>query len=269
MNPLIPVRALIKDIKIEIEAVRTYAVAVEGALFARPGQFCMVGYPGVGEAPISFSSIGQNGSFSHTIKAVGRVTQFLEGLKEGDYVFLRGPYGKGWPLKKAEGRDILLVAGGLGLAPMRPVIETILSKRTMFGDVTLIYGARNEKQVLFMEELRAWGKGIKVLLTVDEVLHPRLWKHNTGLVTDLLIKSGIDPEDSIAFVCGPEIMMRFICRGLVMTGFLQSHLFVSMERRMKCGVGHCGHCQHYGLFVCRDGPVFSYDEVIGLPDGLL
>jgi len=269
MNPLLPFKARITGIKTEIEAVRTYEVSVEGAFHARPGQFNMVGYPGVGEAPISFSSIGRNGSFSHTIKAVGRVTEFLDGLKEGDIVFLRGPYGTGWPLKKAEGRDILLVAGGLGLAPMRPVIETILGKRTLFGHVSLIYGARNEKQILFMEELRKWGKEISVLLTVDEVLRPRSWKHNTGLVTDLLDQARTDSDGSIAFICGPEIMMRFVCRGLIMTGLSRSRIFVSMERRMKCGIGHCGHCQQYGFFVCRDGPVFSYDEVKGLPDGLL
>jgi len=269
MNPLIPVGARITDIKTEIEEVKTYTVSVDGVFYARPGQFNMLGYPGVGEAPISFSSIGQNGSFRHTVKAVGRVTKFLEGLKKGDRLFLRGPYGKGWPLKKAEGRDVVLVAGGLGLAPMRPVIETILKERPLFGNVTLIYGARNERQILFMEELRRWGREISVRLTVDEVLYPRSWKHNSGLVTDLLDKVRVAAESAIAFVCGPEIMMRFVCRGLIMRGLVQSHLFVSMERRMKCGIGHCGHCQHYGLFVCRDGPVFPYDEVRGLPDGLL
>jgi NAD(P)H-flavin reductase len=286
MNPLRPIRALIKDIKPEAEGVKTYAISVEGQFVSEPGQFNMLGFPGVGEAPISLSSISQNGLFDHTIKSVGRVTNFLNRFKIGGEIFLRGPYGKGWPIKEAEGKDVLLVAGGVGLAPIRPVIQTILNKRKAFRDVNLIYGARNEKNVLFMDEFEEWGKEISLYLTVDEFIskspHPpftkggqrgitKEWqgKINVGLVTELLDKIKIKPERTVVFVCGPEIMMRFICRGLLMKGVFQSNLYVSLERRMKCGIAQCGHCQHSGLFVCKDGPVFSYKEVKGLPDGML
>jgi NAD(P)H-flavin reductase len=269
MNQLKPLKARIKDIKLEAEDIKTYTLSIEGSFAAIPGQFNMVGYPGVGEAPISFSSIVRDKCFEHTIKTVGRVTGLLNGLKKGDKLLIRGPYGRGWPVNNAKGRDILLIAGGVGLAPIRPVVQMILDKRELFGDVSLIYGARNEKNALFMNEFDKWGEGISLHLTVDEVAQASAWKHNVGLVTDLLDMLRIKPDNTVAFVCGPEIMMRFICRGLLMMGIAQSSVYVSLERRMKCGIAHCGHCQHFGLFVCKDGPVFSYKEVRGLPDGLL
>lgn len=269
MNQLKPLKARIKDIKLEAEDIKTYTLSIEGSFVAIPGQFNMVGYPGVGEAPISFSSIVRNKSFEHTIKAVGRVTKFIDNLKKKDTVFIRGPYGRGWPMDEAINNDIILIAGGVGLAPIRPLVQMILEEREKFGDVSLLYGARNEKNLLFMDEFRKWGKSISLYLTVDEVLRPKAWKIQVGLVTELLDKIKINPSHTFAFVCGPEIMMRFICSSLLMNGIPQSRIYVSLERRMKCGVAHCGHCQHYGLFVCKDGPVFSYKEVKGLPDGLL
>ncbi|OGW39160.1 MAG: hypothetical protein A2Y97_13085 [Nitrospirae bacterium RBG_13_39_12] len=280
MNPLKPVKVSIKDIKTETNDVKTYVLSLKDSFKALPGQFNMLGYPGVGEAPISYSSLVRNGYFEHTIKAVGRVTRFLDGLKIKDEIVLRGPYGRGWPMNKARGKDILLIAGGVGLAPIRPVIQIILEKRDLFDDVSLIYGARNEKNMLFIDEFDKWRKGISLYLTVDEVANLPVfstgkrrskggWKHSVGLVTYLLDKVKIKPDKTFVFVCGPEIMMRFICRGLLMTGIASSRIYVSLERRMKCGIAHCGHCQHSGLFVCKDGPVFSYRDVRGLPDGLL
>jgi NAD(P)H-flavin reductase len=276
VNRLRPVKARIRSIKTEAEQVKTYNLSIKGPFAAIPGQFNLVGFPGVGESAISFSSVVRNGCFDHTIKAVGRVTGFLDGLKKGDELLLRGPYGKGWPLNITKGKDILLIAGGVGLAPLRPVVQKVLEKRELFGDVSIIYGARNEKNVLFMDEFDSWERGVSLFLTVDEVTRPPgrrgskdRWKHNVGLVTDLLDEVKIKPENTIAFVCGPEIMMRFICKGLLMKGLIQSSIYVSLERRMKCGIAHCGHCQHSGLFVCKDGPVFSYKDVRGLPDGLL
>ncbi len=277
MNQLKPVKAYIKDITSEAEEVKTYTLFTDCSFVAKPGQFNMVGYPGVGEAPISLSSVVRNGCFEHTVKAVGRVTNFLNNLEKGDELHFRGPYGRGWPLNEARGGDILLIAGGVGLAPIRPVVQMILNKRDLFNDVSLIYGARNEKNILFTNEFDGWEKRISLYLTVDEVLHhshesPLFkggWQYRTGLVTDLLDKIKINPDNTIAFVCGPEIMMRFICRGLIMMGIAPSRIYVSLERRMRCGIAHCGHCQHFGLFVCKDGPVFSYKEVKGLPDGML
>ncbi|MEW6586563.1 MAG: FAD/NAD(P)-binding protein, partial [Nitrospirota bacterium] len=269
MNPLVPVKARIEKIQPEIVQVKTYTVALEGPFAASPGQCNMVGYPGVGEAPISLSSLVQKNRFEHTIKAVGRVTRYLDGLRVGDYLFLRGPFGNGWPMHKAENLDILLIAGGIGLAPLRPVVREILNNRETYGEVNLIYGARNEDGLLFTNEYEDWRRSISIHLTVDEALRPKKWRNHIGLVTDLFDKITINPENTGAFICGPEIMMRFVCRALAFRRLPPSKIHVSMERRMKCGIGHCGHCQHYGLFVCKDGPVFSYDQVRGLPDGLL
>ncbi len=286
-NPLKPIKAIIKDIRPEAEGVKTYTLSTEFSFLAEPGQFNMIGYPGVGEAPISLSAIMQvgdstlrDGSFKHTIKSAGRVTDFLKDFKKGDELFFRGPYGRGWPVKKAEKKDVLIIAGGVGLAPLRTVIHLILNSRESFGDVSLIYGARDEKNMIFMDEFKEWSDKIAVYLTVDEVSdvskspHPPFVKGgrggiNIGIVTDLIDRVKIKPEKTIAFICGPEIMMRFVCRGLIMYGMSQSSLYVSLERRMKCGIAQCGHCQHSGLFVCKDGPVFSYKEVRGLPDGVL
>lgn len=266
-NLLIPQSAVITGITSESPDVRTYALSVNGGMRAAPGQFNMVGAAGVGEAPISFSSISKDGRFAHTIRAVGRVTKYLERLKEGQEVFLRGPYGRGWPVDDAQNKDIVLLAGGLGLAPIRPVVEAVIGKRGQFGEVTLIYGARDPLNMIFKDQLDAWRTHMSVHLTVDEA--PPGWKHRTGFVTEILGGLRLSPEKTIAFVCGPEIMMRFAARGLQLAGVMPSRLYVSLERRMKCGVAQCGHCQHGSAFVCKDGPVFLHREAIGLPDGLL
>ncbi|MBE0427726.1 MAG: FAD/NAD(P)-binding protein [Nitrospirae bacterium] len=282
MNRLKPVKARIQALKKQAHEVKTYTLTTENLPFsALPGQFNMVGFPGVGEAPISFSALVRENCFEHTIRSAGRVTAYLDGLKEGDELFIRGPYGKGWPLRQAEGKTVLLIAGGLGIAPLRPVIQGILEKRGLFDKVYLIYGAKNEKHMLFTDEFQTWEEEFPLFLALDEISNPdsgsprmkvrdkRGWEYHIGLVTDMLDKVKIYPQRTIAFVCGPEIMMRFVCRGLLLMGIESSSLYVSLERRMKCGIAHCGHCQHYGLFVCKDGPVFSYKQVRGLPDGLL
>jgi NAD(P)H-flavin reductase len=269
-NPFEPIRAVVSDIKSETPDVKTYSIILERSLYnPRPGQFNMVGYAGVGEAPISFSSISSGSEFGHTIRSAGRVTRFIEKLKEGDEIFVRGPYGSCWPLDKSIGEDIVLVAGGVGLAPIRPVIYEILSKRDSFGRVTLIYGARRPADILFGDELRTWKKHIDVFLTVDEVPADVIWDYGIGLVTEFLDNMSLTPGKTFAFVCGPEIMMRFIARGFFLKGLFASKVFISLERRMKCGIGQCGHCQHGTKFVCKDGPVFLYKDVNIFPDGLL
>jgi len=265
-----PLRAVITDVTSETRGVKTYGIALDGTLAdPKPGQFNMVGYPGVGEAPISFSSIFSGSRFEHTIRAIGRVTRFIERFKEGDEMFVRGPYGSNWPLHEYVGQDIVLIAGGLGLAPLRPVIHEVLSERASFGRVTLIYGARNPDDLLFRDEIAVWRKEIEVLLTVDEVRHPGSWTHHVGLVTDLLGDAASVPERTFALICGPEIMMRFVARGLFLKGFDPARVYVSLERRMRCGIGHCGHCQQGSVFVCKDGPIFLYRDVYAFPDGLL
>ncbi len=269
-SPFLPVRALITGIKKETEDTKTYSLLLEDSSYtAQPGQFNMLGYPGVGEAPISFSSIVSEGRFQHTIRSVGRVTEFIDRFNEGDVMYVRGPYGSYWPLDTAIGNDILLVAGGVGFAPLRPVVQEILKRRDSFGTVTLIYGSRSPDNMLFMNEIDTWGKDMSIFLTVDEVPSNMKWDHEVGLVTKLLDKTAFNPVRTFAFICGPEIMMLFVSRGLFIRGFLPSHVYVSLERRMKCGIAQCGHCQHGGTFVCKDGPVFLYKDVSRLADGLL
>lgn len=268
-NPLLPFRAVIKGIKKESEGVRTYNLSLkEGEFNALPGQFNMLGYPGVGEAPISLSSIGKN-TFEHTIRAVGRVTDFLESLQKGDEVFLRGPYGSAWPIDEAKGKDLILVAGGLGVAPLRPVIQTLLKDRMSFGNITLIFGARNPEGILFMDEIMRWQSQISVILTVDEIGQGKVWRYNTGIVVSFMEGILKQPEKTLSFICGPELMMRFVSRKLLSMGLPASRIYVSVERRMKCGIAQCGHCQMGSKFVCKDGPVFPYKDIVAFPDGLL
>lgn len=269
-NPLVPLKAEIREVRQETPDVRTYALRIKEAegFGPSPGQFNMVGRPGVGEAPISISAIAADGGaglFEHTVRAVGRVTEYMAKLAPGDEVFLRGPYGRGWP--SATAGDVLVVAGGLGLAPLRPLLQKAAEGRS--GEVTLLYGARDPLNVLFKDELEKWARQFPVMLTVDEVPEGSRWQHGVGLITGLFDKVRIDPRRSSAFICGPEIMMRFAARQLVLMGLPPSRIFVSLERRMRCGVAQCGHCQLGSLFVCKDGPVVAYDEVKGLPDMLL
>ena len=237
-----------------------------------PGQFSMVGIPGVGEAPISFSSDpGEKDKFEHTIRAVGRVTQTMAQRKEGDRLQIRGPYGRGWPLEEARGKNILVVAGGIGLAPLRGFLLQVWKNRNDFGKVVILYGARTPEDLLFKEELLLWRKkpNTKLLLTVDEIPSQIPWEENQGVVTTLFDRVEVPPDNTLALICGPEIMMRFVVVGLLQRGYAGSRLYLSLERRMKCGIGQCGHCQIGPKYVCRDGPVFSYREIRGFPDTLI
>lgn len=228
-----------------------------------PGQFNMLYAFGVGEVPISISgdSDARTNSLVHTVRSVGAVTQALCALDEGDTVGVRGPYGNTWPVEKAEGEDVLIVAGGLGLAPLRPAILRILTNRERYGRVTLLYGARTPEEILYAKQLQNWrGRfDVEVEVTVDRATLG--WRGNVGVVVPLITRVTIDPEDTIAFVCGPEIMMRFSALELTNAGIPADRMYVSMERNMKCGVGLCGHCQLGPYFICKDGPVFSYDRV--------
>jgi len=237
-----------------------------------PGQFNMVGISGVGEAPISFSSDpGEKNKFEHTIRAVGRVTQTIARYKEGDGLQIRGPYGRGWPLEDAQGKNILVVAGGIGLAPLRGFLLQVWKDRNDFGKVVILYGARTPEDLLFREELPLWRKkpNTQLLLTVDEVPPRTRWEENRGVVTTLFDRMEVSPDNTLALVCGPEIMMRFVVVGLLQRGYPASNLYLSLERRMKCGVGQCGHCQIGPKYVCRNGPVFPYREIRSFPDTLI
>lgn len=271
MNPLRPLNAILKDIKKETADVNTYTLQVgdDYPKILVPGQFNMIGYPGIGEAPISFSAARRDGEIGHTVRGVGMATRFIQTMTKGAEVQIRGPYGRGWPMERIRNKNIVLIAGGIGLAPIRPVIEHILSNRTEFGTISVLYGARNEQNLLFTDEYPEWQKAVMLYVTVDEFVKPPDRNYAVGLITSLLDKVNLTEDNAIALVCGPEMMMRFICRGLRLRNMPASNIYVSLERRMKCGIAQCGHCQHVGLFVCKDGPVFSYDQVAGLMDGML
>jgi NAD(P)H-flavin reductase len=230
-----------------------------------PGQFNMVYVFGVGEVPISISGDpADNKTIVHTTRAVGNVTGAMKKLKKGDTLGIRGPYGKGWPIKDAEGEDIVIIAGGIGLAPLRPVIYYLLANREKYGKVVLLYGTRMPEEILFRKGLEKWRSrfDLETLLTVDRATGD--WKGNVGVVTSLIGRAPFDPLHCVAMICGPEIMMRFTVLGLQKRGVADDKIYISMERNMKCGVGLCGHCQIGTTFVCKDGPVYRFDEMRGV-----
>ncbi|MFN4111607.1 MAG: FAD/NAD(P)-binding protein [Ignavibacteria bacterium] len=227
-----------------------------------PGQFNMIYIFGVGEIPISISGDpNKKGVLVHTTRAVGTVTKEMAKLKKDEVVGIRGPFGRPWPVKEAIGNDILLVAGGIGLAPLRPVIYYLLSNREYFGKIILLYGARTPKDILFRKELEKFRSrlDIDIIVSVDRAV--KNWTGNVGVVTALIPRAPFDPINTTAMICGPEIMMRYTIVELLKRGLSKENIFVSMERNMKCGVGFCGHCQYGTEFICKDGPVFNFKEI--------
>jgi NAD(P)H-flavin reductase len=227
-----------------------------------PGQFNMLYVLGKGEVPISISGdASTNASLVHTVRAVGTVTGAICSLKAGQTVGVRGPFGAPWPVAAAVGSDVLIVAGGIGLAPLRPAIYHILSNRSEYDKVTLMYGARSPEDVLYWNELKRWGGrfDFDVQITVDSA--QRDWRGHVGVVTRLIYGARYEPEKTVAMVCGPEIMMRLTAKDLAERGIAQENIYVSMERNMKCAMGFCGHCQFGRKFVCKDGPVFAYARI--------
>lgn len=227
-----------------------------------PGQFNMLYVYGVGEVPISISGNPENTDLLvHTTRAVGTVTKAMWKLKTGDSLGIRGPYGTSWPVEKARGLDVVIVAGGIGLAPLRPVIYHLLTNRDQYGKIVLLYGTRTPDDILFKSELKKWrGRfDLETHITVDRAVGD--WRGNVGVVTTLIGKAPYDPSNTLAMVCGPEIMMRFTALALQKRGVADKMIYVSMERNMKCGVGLCGHCQMGPEIICKDGPVYSYDRI--------
>jgi anaerobic sulfite reductase subunit B len=225
-----------------------------------PGQFMMVTAFGIGEAPISVSGPpSRPGPVVLTVRAVGAVTRAICAAEPGAVLGLRGPFGNTWPLEAASGGDVLVLAGGIGLAPLRPVVLHAVARRSDFGTVSLLYGARTPADVLYGAQLDEWGDGIDVGVIVDAA-GPE-WRGRVGVVTKLLSDVALDPPRTTAFVCGPEIMMRFAAEALLARGLGREQVFVSMERHMDCGIGICGHCQLGPTLICRDGPVYSWADV--------
>jgi len=225
-----------------------------------PGQFTMLYAWGVGEVPISVSGLATDGRLVQTIRDVGAVTHKLCGLEPGTTLGVRGPLGRGWPVDELAGVDVVVVAGGLGLAPLRPAVRTLIAKRAQFRRLVLLYGSRTPPDLLFREELERWSRdGVDVQLTVDAA--EANWGGPVGVVGKLVARAEFDPSSAAALMCGPEVMMRFTAVALADRGVAAERTYVSLERSMKCGVGQCGHCQLGPTLVCLDGPVYSWAEM--------
>jgi anaerobic sulfite reductase subunit B len=223
----------------------------------RPGQFTMLYAPGIGEVPVSVSGTGAGGVLVQTVRAVGAVTRALCGRGPGQLVGVRGPYGTHWDVASAAGGDLLIVAGGIGLAPLRGALLAALGQRDRYRRVVVLVGARSPEELVFGHELKQWrAAGAEVAVTVDRATAG--WAGQVGVVTQLLPRADIDPARTTALVCGPEVMMRLTARDLLALGVPATRVRVSLERNMRCGVAECGHCQLGPLLLCRDGPVVSY-----------
>lgn len=265
LDPMVPTPFVIESVKRETHDTFTLVMIPEkrGArLNFKPGQFNMVYVFGVGEIPISISGDpGKPETLTHTTRAVGAVTKAMQKLKKGDVLGVRGPFGTQWPVEEAMGHDIVIVAGGIGLAPLRPIIYRVMAERERFGQIVLLYGTRSPSDILFKKELQKWGGsfGMDVFATVDR--GDSHWHGNIGVVTNLVRRAPFDPLNATAMVCGPEIMMRYCAHELAKRGIELDHIYASMERNMKCGIGLCGHCQYGPTFICKDGPVFRYDRI--------
>lgn len=230
-----------------------------------PGQFNMLYVFGIGEVAVSLSGDpARTERLIHTVRAVGAVTRGIARLTRGDSIGLRGPFGTAWPLEESAGADVVIIAGGLGLAPLRPALYRLLAARGRYGRIVLLYGTRSPDDVLYRAELDAWRRSgaITVAITVDHAGGD--WHGHVGVVTTLLSRSLFDPSSAVALICGPEIMMRFAIAACKNAGLDERAIYVSMERNMKCAIAQCGHCQLGPTFVCKDGPVFRCDRISGL-----
>lgn len=261
--PMLPVPCAIAKVTRETHDCFTLELEPPGGRFPfTPGQFNMLYAFGVGEVPISISGDPREPErLLHTIRAVGVVTRRLGELEAGDTVGVRGPFGKPWPMDEARDRDLLLIAGGIGLAPLRPALYHALNHRARYQRILLHYGTRTPRDILFQDEIMAWrGRfDLDIEVTVDR--GDDTWRGKTGVVTRLLGRADFDRERAIVMACGPEIMMRFVARELQGQGTLLDRIYVTLERNMQCAVAHCGHCQLGPELICRDGAVYRYDSV--------
>jgi NAD(P)H-flavin reductase len=265
VNPMIPEPFRVK--RVMKESYDTFTLELEPVESERlftfaAGQFNMLYVFGVGEIPISISGDpNQPALLVHTTRIVGTVTKAMSKLRTGDVLGVRGPFGMGWPVGNAKSCDVVLVAGGIGLAPLRPVLYQMLAHRERYGKIVLLYGTRSPDDILFRRELEKWRArfDLEIYVTVD--YGDNDWRGNVGVVTKLIPKAPFDALNAVAMVCGPEVMMRFTAIELQKRGVAPESIALSMERNMKCAIGLCGHCQFGPTFICKDGPVFTYPQL--------
>lgn len=256
----------IRGIKPEARGIATYELAFEDGEVAaryrfRAGQFNMLYLPGIGEAAISISSDPDHPEkLLHTVRSAGNVTRALARLRIGDQLLLRGPFGSSWPMEACRSCDLVIAGGGAGLAPLRPMVHHVINHRGDFGDVHLLYGARRPIDVLYADEFDAWrAAGIQVDVTVD--LGDESWRAHIGVVPALFYRLQLQAPRTRVFTCGPEIMMRFVIFEALARRILPEHMYLSLERNMNCALGFCGHCQLGPAFICKNGPVFTYEQM--------
>ena len=264
-DPLLPEPFVIRRVKRETHDTFTLELnpASGGSRkpFA-PGQFNMLYVFGTGESAISISGDPADpDALVHTVRTVGTVTRAMQKLGRGDVIGVRGPFGSCWPIREAEGNDLVIATGGIGLAPLRPVIHHVLANRDKYGRAALLYGARSPRDLLFRRELEQWRSrfDLDVEITLDTASGD--WRGNVGVVTRLIPAAPFDSLNTVALICGPEVMMRFAVLELQKRGLKDNNIYLSMERNMKCAIGFCGHCQFGPTFICKDGPVFRYDAI--------
>jgi NAD(P)H-flavin reductase len=263
-SPYIPEKATIKKITQLTETEKLFLVSIDSgrSLGHAPGQFVEVSLFGIGEGPISISSPpARDNTFELGVRAAGNLTRALHGLKSGDALGIRGPFGHGFPVENLMGKDLLFVAGGIGLVPLRSLIKYSLEHRDAFGRIIILFGARSPQERLFTDELAAWSKrsDIEFLETVDRSADG--WKGNVGVITTLFKKITIEPRKTAVMIVGPPVMYKYALLEVKEKEVPRNNIWLSLERRMKCGLGKCGHCQINNYYVCQEGPVFAYSQI--------
>ncbi len=268
----LPFSAIVEKVEELDEHHKLFTINVEENLLKyKPGQFVMVGLPGIGEAPISITSapLSSNDSIKLCIRSVGRLTEALHSTEAGSRVTVRGPFGNGFDMEKFRGKDVVIVAAGLGLAPLRSLIDTIRTDKRRYGNVVLLIGARNPASLLYKDIIEEWRKEGKIDVRITVDVAESGWDGHVGVITTLFKEDlYIDPTEAIAAVVGPPVVYRFVIDELLRLGLFERNIFLSLERRMRCGLGKCGHCQINGLYLCQDGPVLSYHDVRKLKEAI-
>ena len=266
-NPYQPIEAVIEEVISETPTIKTFVLKPIRAIEFKTGQFVELTFPGIGEAPFTPSSSPNiKEKMDLTIMNVGRVTNYFHNISKDTVLGIRGPYGNGYPIENFVDKEILIVAGGVGLAPLRSLILSLFSKIENYKKILLCYGARTPKDILYKDQIPQWAKKKKteIRLTVD--VGDETWKGNVGLVTSILKDLSLDLNNVISCVCGPPVMMKFTTLRLLALGFKPDRIYLSMEKNMSCGLGKCGHCRIGKYYVCRNGPVFRYEDIKDIPD---
>lgn len=272
-NIYMPWKTRVMSIEDQPCATKVFRIKSPMNFSYEPGQFVEVSIPGIGEAPISLASNPtERGYIDLCIRVAGNVTQAIHRLNSGDPVWIRGPYGVGFPYETIKGKDIVYVAGGIGMAPLHSSINYVLANKQEFGKVTILYGAKTPSELLYKSEFEKWARGAHFLTSVDSPSNPNgtqsTWTGNVGVVTTLFDKIDYPIKDAVGIICGPPVMYKFVIRRFKGAGMEDRSIYISLERLMKCGVGKCQHCQIDHKYVCMDGPVFNYAEATGLPEAI-